>query len=262
MGDRTAIEWTQATWNPISGCTKVSPGCAYCYAERITLRMGGKPFVEGRTEIRPRPERLDWPLKWKQPKLIFTCSMTDLFHEKVPFRFLTSVMEVMQKAKWHTFQLLTKRPERMQEFFKKYGDPPANAWLGTSVENQYWADRRLPVLTQMRGAPVLFVSCEPLLGPLDLRPWLAHGLTWVIVGGESAGPEGRRLVEKTPEGWMPKPGPLEWSRWIRDQCKESGAHFFFKQWGGPRPNSGGRTLDDEMWNEWPEKAAQWTKPSP
>jgi protein gp37 len=255
MGDKTAIEWTEATWNPITGCTKVSPGCAYCYAERITLRMGGKPFLPAQAEIRARPERLDWPLRWKRSKLIFTCSMTDLFHERVPFDFLLKVMEVMEKARWHTFQVLTKRPERMRQFFDEYGNPPQNAWLGTSVENQYWAERRLPVLMQIRNASVLFASCEPLLGPLDLRPWLGSGLAWVILGGESAGPENRRLVEKTPQGWVPKPGPLEWSRSLRDQCKEFGVYFFMKQWGGPRPASGGRTLDGEVWNEWPERAS-------
>src|SRR5687768_9376324 len=117
MGEKSSIEWTEATWNPITGCTKVSPGCAYCYAERITLRLGGKKFVPGESVIRPRPERLIWPLKWKQPRLIFTCSMTDLFHEYVPFDFIAQAFDVMKEADRHTFQVLTKRPERMREFF-------------------------------------------------------------------------------------------------------------------------------------------------
>ena len=178
MGDKSAIEWTEATWNPITGCTKVSPGCAYCYAERITLRMSGKPFLPGLSEIQPRADRLDWPLKWKQPKLIFTSSMTDIFHDQVPFDFVAQVVDVMNRANWHTFQVLTKRPERMKEFFESYGAPPANAWLGTSVENQYWANQRLPILTEIRGAQVLFASCEPLLGQLISAPGsrvVSHG---------------------------------------------------------------------------------------
>jgi protein gp37 len=262
MGDTTGIEWTEATWNPITGCTKVSPGCAYCYAERITLRMGGQKFLPGTTVITPRPERLSWPLKWKTPKLIFTSSMTDIFHEDVPFEFIAQAVEVIKKANWYTFQILTKRPERMKAFFEQYGKPPENAWLGTSVENQYWANKRLPVLTQIQGAQVLFASCEPLLSDLNLRSWLSSGLAWVILGGESAGPATRRLVVKTPDGWSPKEEALEWSRSIRDQCIEAGAFFFFKQWGGPRPASGGRLLDGEIWSEWPEGAKECKQLSP
>ena len=256
MGDTTKIEWTEATWNPITGCTKVSPGCAYCYAERITIRMGGKRFVPGGIDVRPRPERLSIPLKWKQSKLVFTCSMTDLFHEKVPFEFIAQAFDVMKAANWHTFQVLTKRPQRMKAFLDEYGAPPQNAWLGTSVENQHWANERLPILTQIKGARVLFASCEPLLGPLDLSEWLPCGLSWVIVGGESAGPFNRRLVVKNGAVWTPKPEAIEWARSIRGQCKKAGSFFFFKQWGGPRPTSGGRDLDGEVWNEWPERAAE------
>lgn len=257
MGERSTIEWTEATWNPITGCTKVTPGCAYCYAERITLRMGGSPFLPGKNEIRPRPERLTWPLKWKRPKLIFTCSMTDLFHEDVPFTFLAETFDVMRKAQWHTFQVLTKRPERMKQFFAGYGAPPGNAWLGTSVENQRFIRRRLDALLAIAGK-VKFVSCEPLLGPVDLQPWIGRGLTWVILGGESGGPEARRLVEKTAAGWVPKPEALQWARSLRDQCRDGGTSFFFKQWGGPRPTSGGRLLDGELWDQSPQRADECT----
>ena len=252
MGDKTSIQWTEATWNPVTGCTKVSPGCAYCYAERITRRHKGAPFLPDRTIVQPRSDRLNWPLKWKQPRLIFTSSMTDIFHEAVDFEFILRVVDVMRAASWHTFQVLTKRPQRMKEFVDRFGPLPENAWLGTSVENQRWAEIRLPQLVSV-PAPVRFVSCEPLLGPLNLAPWLGRGLDWVIVGGESGGPMTRRLVEKSALGWTPKEDSLIWSRSIRDDCAASGTPFFFKQWGGPRSSSGGRELDGETWNQWPRE---------
>ena len=253
MGDKTAIEWTEATWNPITGCTKVSPGCAYCYAEKLTLRYGGAAFISGTSVVQPRPERLTWPLKWRTPRLIFTSSMTDLFHEDVGFEFIADVVSTIEQASWHTFQILTKRPERMKQFAEQYGRFPVNAWLGTSVENQHWAEQRLPILASI-PAQVRFASCEPLLGPLDLSPWLKSGLSWVIVGGESGGPLSRRLVEKGSEGWIPKADALSWSRSIREQCRSQGKKFFFKQWGGPRPTSGGRVLDGEVWDQLPERS--------
>jgi protein gp37 len=263
MSERTSIEWTEATWNPVTGCTKVSPGCAYCYAERITTRLGGPRFLPSLATVRPHPERLQQPLRWKRPRLIFTCSMSDLFHEDVPTTFLADVFETMRSAHWHIFQVLTKRPERMRRFFEEWGDPPSNVWLGVSVENQRWANTRIPVLLEV-PARVRFVSCEPLLGRLDLSRWLGpHAVNWVIVGGESGGPPNRRLVEScTHPGaasskactrcsgakWVPKLPVLGWVRSIREQCQAAGIPFFFKQWGGPRPTSGGRLLDGQTWD--------------
>lgn len=269
MGERTSIEWTEATWNPVTGCTKVSPGCAYCYAERITTRLGGPRFLPGLATVRLHPERLHQPLRWKRSRLIFTCSMSDLFHEAVPAAFLAEVFETMRSAHWHIFQVLTKRPERMRQFFEEWGDPPSNVWLGVSVENQRWANTRIPALLEV-PARVRFVSCEPLLGPLDLSQWLGpYAVNWVIVGGESGGPSDRRLVEPcTHPGaasskactrcrgtkWVPKVPALGWVRSIREQCQAAGVPFFFKQWGGPRPMSGGRVLDGGTGNALPREA--------
>ncbi len=256
MGVRTKIEWTEATWNPVVGCTKVSPGCAYCYAERILTRRGWPLFRPQVAMVRPMPNRLHEPLRWIRPRMIFTCSMSDLFHEAVPEDFILRVFEVMATAKQHTFQVLTKRAERLLAISQRTGPFPPNVWVGVSVENQAWANRRLPLLAQV-SASIRFASCEPLLGPLDLQTWLLSGtLQWVIVGGESGGPPRRRLVESCPRhvergrcsacdgtGWVPKQSALHWVRSIRDQCLAARVPFFFKQWGGPRPASGGRMLD-------------------
>ncbi len=244
MSDGSAIEWTQATWNPVTGCTKVSPGCAHCYAETFAERfrgVPGHPYERG-FDLQLRPERLELPLTWKRSRLIFVNSMSDLFHDDVPAAFVRRVFETMRRADWHQFQLLTKRPERAAELAPVLGPWPENVWMGTSVENQRWT-RRIDALRDT-PAPIRFLSCEPLLGPLDLD---LRGVSWVIAGGES-GPKARPM----------KP---EWAEGIRDQCLEQGVPFFFKQWGafdscGKRVGKGraGRELCGRTWDEMPKAA--------
>lgn len=240
MPDNTAIEWTDATWNPVTGCTKVSPGCAHCYAEAFTLRFKrGGPFLPGKTTIRLHPDRLDQPRKWKSPRRVFVNSMSDLFHEEVPFDFVDAVFARMRSSDQHTYQILTKRPERMLDYVgwtdgRRW---PDNVWAGVSVENQYWADRRIPLLTQVPCA-VRFLSCEPLLKPLKLD---LSGIHWVIVGGES-GPKARRMDE-------------DWALSIRDQCESQGVAFFFKQWGGRHSKANGRELRGTVWDSLPREGA-------
>ena len=183
MATKTKIEWTDATWNPVTGCTKVSPGCAHCYAETITLRFKrGGPFLPGLTTIKTHDDRLNQPSSWREPRMVFVNSMGDLFHEEVSFDFIKKVFEVIESCPKHTFQILTKRPSRMLEFaknFREYSKWPSNIWAGVSVENQFWADQRIPLL---HGIPssVRFLSCEPLLKPLSLD---LRDIHWVIVGG-------------------------------------------------------------------------------
>ena len=240
MSDKSTIEWTEATWNPVTGCTKVSPGCAHCYAETFAERfrgVPGHPYERG-FDLQMRPERLRQPLEWSRPRLIFVNSMSDLFHEDVPLDYIQRVFEVMAEAQWHTFQVLTKRSERLAEVANELTWPD-NVWMGVSVENQRWTNRT----DDLRRVPaaVRFLSCEPLLGPLDLD---LAGIQWVIVGGES-GHRARRM----------KP---EWATGILDQCAAAGVPFFFKQWGaydesGVRVGKGrsGRTLDGGRWDELP-----------
>lgn len=332
MSDKTGIEWSDATWNPLTGCSKVSPGCANCYAETLTARYAGsgkgwpeehRPWTPENAEfnVRFHPERLDQPLRWTRPRRVFVNSMSDLFHELVSEVFIRTCFSIMASASQHQFQVLTKRPERMRDIVRdmqwiggmvfvpaerwgtkspslltatawpgdateddrkieradgskigggypvaEWKNPwpglvPPNIWLGTSIENNRWVSRA----GALREAPaaVRFLSCEPLLGPLselDLT-----GIDWVIVGGESAGPPERMLVEKGPattrlypDGkfhtgptWTPKPEPLEWVRDLRDRCNAAGVAFLFKQWGGPTPKSGGRELDGRTWDEYP-----------
>ena len=243
MSDRSAIEWTEATWNPVTGCTQISPGCANCYAKRFAERfrgVPGHPYERG-FEVMERPERLEQPLRWKRPRTIFVNSMSDLFHEEVAGDFVASVFGVMERAGWHTFQVLTKRPERAAALAPSLPWPP-NVWLGVSVENQRWTTR----VDALRAIPaaVRFLSCEPLLGPLDLD---LEGIGWVIAGGES-GPRSR-------------PMDIAWARSVRDQCLASGVPFFFKQWGEHGPDGlregkkrAGRLLDGRTWDEAPERA--------
>jgi protein gp37 len=239
MADGSAIEWTDATWNPVTGCTKISPGCDHCYAERFSERFRGTPghpFATG-FDLALRPERLDQPLRWRQPRMIFVNSMSDLFHKGIPRWFISKVFETMEAAHWHTFQVLTKRSSLMRDFLRaRYGARrgPAHMWFGVSVED----GSRMSRVRHLREAPagVRFLSIEPLIGPvgkLDL-----NGIDWVIVGGES-GPGARHM----------KP---EWVRDVRDQCQTRGVAFFFKQWGGLRPKSGGRELDGREWNDFPK----------
>jgi len=238
MAQNTAIEWTDATWNPVTGCTKISPGCDNCYAERFAERfrgLKGHPFETG-FDLTRRPERLEQPLRWREPKMIFVNSMSDLFHKEIPLTFVQAVFDVMERAPWHVFQVLSKRSTRMRDFVNaRYvgGSAPPHIWLGVSVEDGL----RLSRVRHLRetSARVRFLSLEPLIGPvkeLDL-----HEIHWVIVGGES-GPRARPIEP-------------DWVRTIRDRCVASQVAFFFKQWGGLRPKSGGRTLDGRKWNQWP-----------
>ena len=239
MPDKTAIEWTDATWNPVTGCTKVSPGCAHCYAETITIRFRrGGPFLPGKTTIKLHPERLNDPAKWRKPRRVFVNSMSDLFHEEVPFAFVESIFETMKVNDQHIYQILTKRPERMLEYvaWTRGRKWPQHVWGGVSVENQYWADRRIPILAQI-PARVRFLSVEPLLKAVDLRQYLMY-VQWVIVGGES--------------GHRARPMKAEWATRVRDDCLEARVPFFFKQWGGRTSKAGGRVLEGRTWNEYPK----------
>jgi protein gp37 len=242
MAQGTSIEWTDATWNPVTGCTKISPGCDNCYAERFSERFRGVPgnaFEHG-FDLTLRPERLEQPLGWRQPKMIFVNSMSDLFHKDVPDSFISKAFDTMERANWHTFQLLTKRSSLMRDFLRRrYGNGrgPLHMWCGVSVEDGARKSR----VRHLRDTPAgtRFLSIEPLIGPigeLDL-----NGIDWVIVGGES-GPRAR-------------PMDPEWVREVRDQCQQAGVAFFFKQWGGFRPKSGGRTLDGREWSEFPATSA-------
>jgi protein gp37 len=243
MSATTRIEWTEATWNPVTGCSKVTRGCDLCYAERFSERFRGvlgHPFESG-FDLTLRHERVAQPLHWRRPRRIFVNSMSDLFHKEVPWRFVDSVFETMEAARWHTFQVLTKRSSLMMRYLnERYGNrlAPAHIWLGVSIEDAKNAVR-LKHLCKARAA-VKFVSFEPLLGPvgkLDLA-----GIDWAIVGGES-GPGARPMAE-------------EWALEIRDQCRATGVAFFFKQWGGVRPKSGGRLLDGKEWNQYPHCSSE------
>lgn len=238
MGDQTGIEWTDATWNPVTGCTKVSPGCKNCYAERLALRLRamGNPRYRSGFGVTLHPDLLTLPLRWRQPRRIFVNSMSDLFHEAVPEDFIHRVFEVMADANRHVFQVLTKRSERLATMAPRLRWAP-NVWQGVSVESA----RYMPRIDHLRTVPaaVRFLSIEPLLGPIANLP--LDGIDWVIVGGES-GP-GRR------------PMAAAWAREIRDQCTQAGVPFFFKQWGGRTPKAGGRVLDHRTWNEMPVRFA-------
>ncbi|MCP9491412.1 MAG: phage Gp37/Gp68 family protein [Solirubrobacteraceae bacterium MAG38_C4-C5] len=234
MSDNSAIEWTEATWNPVTGCSKVSPGCAHCYAETFAERWRGVPghSYEQGFDLRLWPERLEQPLRWKRPRMIFVNSMSDLFHEDIPVDYLLDVFGVMRAAEQHTFQVLTKRHERLRQLAPLLPWPP-NVWMGVSIENRRFVDRA----DALRETPaaVRFISAEPLLGPLDGLD--LSEIDWLIAGGES-GPHHR-------------PPSIDWLRELRDRCVDDRVAFFFKQWGGPRPKSGGRELDGRTWNEMP-----------
>ncbi len=235
MGDKSAIEWTDATWNPVTGCTKVSPGCKNCYAERLAARLHamGNPRYRNGFSLTPHPDLLKLPLRWLQPRRIFVNSMSDLFHEAVSEEFIRRVFEIMVQADWHIFQILTKRAERLASLAPRLPWPP-NVWQGVSVEN---ADYIWRVAHLQKVSPaVRFLSVEPLLGPISNLP--LDGIHWVIVGGES-GPRYRRV------------DPV-WVRDIRDQCVAVRVPFFFKQWGGRTPRAGGRILDGRSWDQMPK----------
>ena len=255
MASRSHIEWTDSTWNPVTGCTKVSPGCKHCYAETFSERfrgVPGHPYEQG-FDLKLWPERLEMPLRWKEPKMIFVNSMSDLFHERVPDGYIKQVFDVMIRADHHVFQVLTKRSGQMMEWTRKNyrhvnekvnGNPllPKNIWLGVSVENQRYTTR-IPDI-QKSPARVRFLSIEPLLGPVELTASMLRGIHWVIVGGES--------------GHKARPVKPEWVLAVQESCRRNGVPFFFKQWGtfdadGRRvgKKSAGRLLNGRTWDEMP-----------
>lgn len=287
MADKSAIEWTEATWNPTTGCDRVSPGCDNCYALTLAARLKGMGSAAYQRDGDPRTsgpgfaltthaDRLDQPIRWTKPRRIFVNSMSDLFHDQVPDEFIVEVFARMWWAPQHTFQLLTKRHGRMRSLVPRIEEhlrrresdlklidcptpltwPLPNLWLGVSVEDQQRADLRIPALLDTPAA-VRWLSCEPLLGPVDLGRWLgpvdfppcwdAHEPSaecarciqpeWVVVGGES--------------GLASRPMQIDWARSLRDQCSAASVPFFFKQWGGRTPKANGRELDGRTWDEYP-----------
>jgi protein gp37 len=238
MAENSPIEWTDATWNPVTGCTKISAGCDNCYAARFSERfrnVPGHPFETG-FDLTLRPARLQQPLEWKRPRMIFVNSMSDLFHKEIPKDYISRVFDTMERADWHTYQILTKRSSLLQKFINqryKNCKAPPHIWFGISVENEQ-ATSRIAHL-QNANAGIRFLSIEPLIGPigqLDLK-----GIHWVIVGGES-GPRSR-------------PMKADWVIDIRNQCVKSKVAFFFKQWGGRSPKTGGRLLEGKEWSQFP-----------
>ncbi len=238
MADNSAIEWTDATWNPVTGCTKIGPGCDHCYAERFAERWRGTPghAYEQGFDLRFWDERLVQPARWRRSRMIFVTSMGDLFHKQVPNDYLDRVFDAMEETDRHIYQVLTKRSSRLASYVnRRYRDAPApwHIWLGVSVEDRQRAKRIAHL--QRANATIRFLSIEPLLGsigPVDLT-----GISWVIVGGES-GPGARKME-------------ADWAREIRDQCTERDVAFFFKQWGGIRPKTGGRELDGRTHDGFP-----------
>jgi protein gp37 len=230
----STIEWTTTTWNPVTGCTKVSPGCDHCYAHTLAERFRGVPGhpYEVGFDLTLRPERLEQPLNWPKPSYVFVNSMSDLFHVDVPEAYIEAVFNVMRAAKWHTFQILTKRAERLERVCRRVSVPD-NVWVGVSVEcPQYYS--RIRHLQRVE-ASIRFLSCEPLLSPLPDLP--LTGIGWVIVGGES--------------GHGARPMDAAWAQEIRDACLAREVPFFFKQWGGVHKRAAGRTLDGRTWDQLP-----------
>ena len=238
MTQTSAIEWTDLTWNPVTGCTKIGPGCDHCYAHRFAERWRG---IEGHSyqqgfDLRLWPSRLNQPLRWKKPRMIFVNSMSDLFHKQIDRDFIDEVFNTMEAADWHIYQVLTKRSSLMRNYIRKRyagGKTPGHIWLGVSVENES-KKNRIHHLQQI-NSDARFISFEPLLGPVgsvDLS-----GIAWVIVGGES-GPAARPMMQY-------------WATELRDQCLKANVAFFFKQWGGFRPKSGGRLLNGRTWDDFP-----------
>lgn len=238
MAQSSPIEWTESTWNPVTGCTKISPGCKNCYAKRMAerLRLMGQPNYANGFDLTLQPHAVELPLRWKKPQRIFVNSMSDLFHEDVPLGFIRDVFDVMGRANWHQFQVLTKRAERLAELSDSLLWSP-NIWMGVSVENADYVER-IDFLRRT-GALIKFLSVEPLLGPLKSLD-LAN-IDWVIVGGES-GPGAREMKRA-------------WVTEIRRQCQEANVAFFFKQWGGVNKKRTGRTLDGRTYDEMPTTGA-------
>jgi protein gp37 len=236
MADKSAIEWTEATWNPVTGCTRVSPGCDHCYAMTFAERfrgVPGHPYEQG-FDLRLWPERLELPLRWRQPRRIFVNSMSDLFHRDVPTEYIERIFDVMARTERHTFQVLTKRSARLAHLGPILPWRP-NIWVGVSIESSRYRWRA----DHLRRTPahVRFISAEPLLGPLDQVD--LTGIDWLITGGES--------------GHGCRPCDPAWVRTLRDRCQAAGIAFFHKQWGGRTPKAGGRTLDGRTWDEYPSR---------
>ena len=232
---KSKIEWTESTWNPVSGCTKVSRGCDNCYAERMAMRlkaMGTRGYENG-FDVTLHPHALDKPLKMKKPQVIFVNSMSDIFHDKIPDEFIFQIFEVMNKAHWHTFQVLTKRPKRLAKMASKLNWTD-NIWMGVTVEANEYVDR----VDYLRDCPakIKFLSLEPLIDSVDKLDYT--GIDWVIVGGESG--YGARVMQK------------EWVLEIRDRCENENIDFFFKQWGGVNKKKAGRELDGKYYDDMPE----------
>ncbi len=236
MAQGSEIEWTDSTWNPVTGCTKISPGCKYCYADRMAkrLQLMGQPNYRNGFQLTVQPQMLELPLRWRKPQTIFVNSMSDLFHEDVPIEYIQLVFDVMRRAHWHRFQVLTKRSKRLAELDSMLEWTP-NIWMGVSVENDQYRMR----IDDLRATRALlkFLSIEPLLGALTSLD--LHDIDWVIVGGESG----------------PKARPLDpaWIIDLRDQCSQAGVPFFFKQWGGRNKKQAGRKLEGRTWEEMPRK---------
>ncbi|OMF24611.1 DUF5131 family protein [Paenibacillus sp. FSL H8-0259] len=234
MSTSSSIEWTEATWNPVTGCTKISEGCRHCYAATMAKRLHamGNPRYENEFKLTLHPDLIELPLSWKKPRRIFVNSMSDLFHKDVPFEFIQKVFAVMEQASWHTFQILTKRSERLMELAPYLPWPP-NIWQGVSVENQKVTSR----IDHLRNTPALikFLSVEPLIGPIENLN--LDGIHWTIVGGESG--YGARIMEE------------EWVVSIKEQCVAQNVAFFFKQWGGVQKHRTGRLLQGRTWDEYP-----------
>jgi len=234
MASKSSIEWTESTWNPVTGCTKISLGCKNCYAARMAIRLRamGQPNYANGFDLTIHKHTLELPLRWKKPQTIFVNSMSDLFHEDVPADFILQVFDVMRRTHWHRYQILTKRSDRLLELEPILAWEP-NIWMGVSVENSEYT-YRIDNLRQTH-AKIRFLSIEPLLGPIsDLY---LSGINWVIVGGES-GPRARPMDE-------------EWVVSLRSQCSKAQVPFFFKQWGGTRKKKSGRTLMGRTWDELP-----------
>ncbi len=239
MSEKSSIEWTDSTWNPVRGCAKISPGCKHCYAETFAERfrgVTGHPYEQG-FDFRLVPDKLSEPLKWSTPKMVFVNSMSDLFHEDVPDSYIERVVQVMHKANWHTYQVLTKRADRMKQRLSSFVNTIKdldNVWWGVSVEDQKYGLPRIDALRETPAA-IRFLSIEPLLE--DLGSINLEGIHWVIVGGES--------------GYGARPMREDWVLSIRDQCQSSNVPFFFKQWGGVRKSTKGRSLQGKHYNQMP-----------
>jgi protein gp37 len=235
MADNSSIEWTEATWNPVTGCTKISPGCDHCYAERMAKRlraMGNRNYANG-FDVTLQPQMMERPLEWRSPRTIFVNSMSDLFHKDVPDAYIRQVFDVMRKAHWHQFQVLTKRSARLLRLNSQI-EWPTNVWMGVSVESKEYSFRIDHL--RLTSASIKFLSIEPLIGPIEKLN--LSNIDWAIVGGES-GPGARPCFK-------------EWVVNIRKQCQESGVPFFFKQWGGFNKKRSGRELDGRTWDEYPK----------